>query len=162
MVGHTALSMVMVCAANGPLRRMIRWFRSDFEREGLDRSLRGRMGDSAAAAKVQVRFRGRGHELQRRWLRIRSTSARSGILHHLPARAARAKSSVDKTRALPEGRVSSGEPCPGELSSFGCAGTSAFGIGLLKDTYNLGFQFREFHREHDSLRMKNEVASSRQ
>ena len=58
--------------------------------------------------------------------------------------------------------MSWGELCPGEPRSFGCAGTCAFGIGLLKDTYNLGFQFREFHGEDDSLRMDDQIASCRE
>jgi len=55
--------------------------------------------------------------------------------------------------------VSSGKLCLSKPWSVGCAGTCAFGISLLKDTYNLGFQFREFHGEDDSLRMKYQIAS---
>jgi hypothetical protein len=48
------------------------------------------------------------------------------------------------------------------MRTLGGTGPPTLGIGLLKDTHNLSFQFREIHGEHRALRMEDQVASGRQ
>ena len=103
-----------------------------------------------------------GHVSQPQCLRIQSTLARSGIRPRLQASAGQAKSSDGRTRAWREGCVSSCELCFNSRGKASCVGPCPFSIGLLKDTYNLGFQFREFHCEHDSLRMEDQVTAGGQ
>ena len=49
--------------------------------------------------------------------------------------------------------------CLGKHWRFSRTGARSVGIGLLKNTHNFAFQFREFHGEHHTLRMQDQVAS---
>ena len=88
--------------------------------------------------------------------------ARSGIRRLRPARAAQENPApVEREQSQKDASHLRGLRIR-ESWSFGCACASAIGIGLLKDTYNLGFQFRKFHGEHDPLGVEDQVASLRQ